>query len=106
MILVIDASSLITLARIGRLHLLHDLAESLCIPEAVYDEVVIKGEGRPASKEIAQVTWISREQVRDQLAVARLRANVERGEAEAIVLAGELRADFVILDDADRKSVV
>ena len=105
MILVVDASSLITLARIGRLHLLHDLTESLCIPQAVYDEVVIKGEGRPGSKEIAQVTWISREQVDDQLAVARLRADVGRGEAEAIVLAGELGADFVILDDAKARQV-
>lgn len=105
MILVVDASVLITLARIGRLHLLRDLAEELFIPEAVYDEAVGRGGGRPGSAEIAQATWLSRQQVRDQAAVARLRAELGQGESEAIVLAGEVGADFVILDDATARQI-
>ncbi len=46
MILVVDASVLITLARIGRLQLLNELADEIVVPFAVYDEVVGRGAGR------------------------------------------------------------
>lgn len=75
------------------------------IPEAVYDEVVGRGAGRSGSAEIAQAAWVSHQQVRDQAAVARLRAELGQGEAEAIVLAAELGADFVILDDATARQI-
>ena len=105
MILVLDASALITLARVGRLELLHQMAETIHIPAGVYDEVVAGGPGRPGAAEVAQAQWISRQDVRDQAAVGRLRAQVGRGEAEAIVLARELRADALILDDATARRI-
>ena len=105
MILVLDASALITLARIGRLNLLRDLAENIYIPEAVYDEVVRSGRGRAGSSEVAHAQWISYHQVRDRDAVAGLRAQVGQGEAEAIALARELRADAVVLDDATARQL-
>lgn len=105
MIVVLDASTLITLARIGRLHLLHQIAGAVHIPPAVYDEVVGSGRGRPGSAEVAQVQWISRQEVRDLATVGRLRVQAGRGEAEAIVLARELRADALILDDATARRI-
>ena len=100
MILVLDSSALITLARIGRLDVLRQIAGSAHIPEAVFAEVVQRGQARPGSAEVAQAPWVARHQVQDQATVARLRARVGRGEAEAIVLARELQADALILDDA------
>ena len=91
MILVLDSSALITLARVGQLNLLHAIAETVLIPEAVYDEVVRTGHGRPGGAEVAQAQWIIRRQVNDRVAVDRLRLQLGRGEAEAIVLAQELR---------------
>jgi predicted nucleic acid-binding protein len=105
LILVADASTLITLARIGRLDLLRQLAGTVHIPEAVYGEVVTRGAGRPGTGEIAQAEWISRRAVRDRTAVDRLRSRVGQGEAEAIVLARELGADALILDDATARRV-
>lgn len=105
MILVLDSSALITLARIGRLDLLRQIAGTAHIPEAVYEEVVESGQGRPGSVEVAQAQWISRHQVEDRAAVSRLRARVGRGEAEAIVLARELQADGLVLDDATARQV-
>jgi predicted nucleic acid-binding protein len=99
-ILVVDASVLITLARVGRLQLLRDLAHEVVVPYAVYDEVVGQGVGRPGQTEVAQASWISRRHIRDRTAVARFETEVARGESEAIVLAREIIADFVILDDA------
>ena len=103
--LVLDSSALITLARIGRLELLRQAAGVVHIPEAVYEEVVQAGQGRHGSVEIAQAQWISRHQVQDQGAVVRLRARLGKGEAEAIVLARELQANVLLLDDATASSV-
>lgn len=100
MILVLDSSALITLARIGRLHLLRDLADEVIVPYAVYSEVVQRGVGRPGQTEIAQASWISRRRIRDRTTRVRLESELGHGESEAIVLAKELAADFVILDDA------
>jgi hypothetical protein len=44
-ILVLDSSALITLARIGRLDLLRQVAGTVHIPEAVYEEVVQPAKG-------------------------------------------------------------
>ena len=80
--LVLDSSALITLARIGRLDLLRQLARAVHIPEAVYEEVVQAGQGRHGSVEVAEAKWISRHQVQDQAAVVPLRARVGKGEGE------------------------
>lgn len=105
MILVLDSSALITLARIGRLDLLRQIAGTVHIPEAVYEEVVQAGQGRHGSVEVAHAQWIFRHDVHDRAAVTRLRSRVGRGEAEAIVLGQELQADALVLDDATARRV-
>ena len=100
MTVVVDSSALISLARIGRLDLLPRIAGAVHIPEAVYREVVEHGTGRPGSAEVAGAAWILRRSVRDPTSVEPLRARLGRGEAEAIVLAKELGADFLVVDDA------
>jgi predicted nucleic acid-binding protein len=99
-ILVLDSSALITLARIGRLHILTHLAERVYIPDAVYQEIVVRGHGRPGSAAVREAEWIVRHHVTDRAAVDRMSAQLGRGEAEAIVLAQELNADALILDDS------
>jgi predicted nucleic acid-binding protein len=97
---VVDSSAQITLARIGRLELLHQITDVVYIPAAVFDEVVHRGAGRPGSREVAEAGWIHRREVRDAASVERLSVRVGRGEAEAIVLAGEVSADVLVIDDA------
>jgi predicted nucleic acid-binding protein len=98
-IVIADSSCLIALARSGQLDILRVLFGQIVIPAAVYDEVVIQGEGRPGSDEVAQAEWIITKQVQDQLAVRALRLTLGRGESEAMVLAAETAARFLILDD-------
>lgn len=105
MILVLDASPLITLARIGSLAFLRQLADQVIIPEAVCMESVSRASGRPGSAEIAQAEWIARKPVQNQADVMRLRARLGWGEAEAIVLAREIHADAVVLDDATARQL-
>jgi predicted nucleic acid-binding protein len=54
--LVLDSSALITLARIGRLDLLRQLARGVHIPEAVYEEVLLAGQvRRDVRRDVAQL---------------------------------------------------
>lgn len=105
MILVLDASPLITLARIQRLDVLPLLADTIYIPEAVYVESVTQAGDRPGHSDIAHAEWIGRRQVNDQARVTRLRTQIGWGEAEAIVLVQQLHADAVVLDDATARRV-
>lgn len=105
MILVLDASPLITLARIGALEWLRQLAEQIVIPDAVYAESVSQAQGRPGSRAIAQADWIICRQVENRAHVTRLRHHLGLGEAEAIVLAQQIHAHAVVLDDATARQV-
>jgi predicted nucleic acid-binding protein len=49
---------------------------------------------------VRRASWIRVGHVVDRDAVERLRGQLGRGEAESIVLARELSADYLILDDA------
>lgn len=99
MIVVADSSPLIALARIGRLDLLHSLFGTLLLPEAVWREFVEAGGDKPGADELAQADWIQRRAVSDAGLVALLSQDLGAGEAEAIVLAREARADLVLMDE-------
>ncbi len=56
--IVSDAGPITIFARIGRLSLLHEVTGSLRIPDAVYDEIVVKKGCMPGAAEVAQTAWI------------------------------------------------
>ncbi len=94
-----NSGPLIALAEIGQLSLLQQLFGELSIASAVYTEVVVDGAGQPGAKETAEATWIKRVEVQDRLAVDLLRDELGPGESESIVLAKELGASHLLLDD-------
>lgn len=99
-IIVADSSCLIGLSKIGRLEILRDLFGEILVPSAVYHEVVVKGEGKPGAGAVKAAAWIIHQAVHDELAVKTLRVNqLGLGECEAMVLALEQQADFLVLDD-------
>lgn len=63
-------------------------------------EVVVQGQGRSGSAEVQNAKWIDVTEVRDMQAVEMLRQELGAGESQSMVLAQELRASLVILDDA------
>jgi len=99
-LVVSNSGPLITLATIGRLDLLKSLFVRIAVPQAVYEEVVIQGQGEPGSKEVAEAEWIHTVPVQDRLAVNLLQESLDTGESEAIVLGQELNARYILLDDA------
>jgi len=104
---VSNAGPLITLATMGKLDLLKGLFARVYIPEAVYDEVVVRGNGEPGSREVDAAEWIETCVVEDRLSVSLLRDELDAGESEVIVLAEEFGARYVLLDDrlARRKTM-
>src|SRR5205807_3994230 len=60
---------------------------------------VTRGRGRPGSAEVAAADWIVRRDASNPLAVSVLQATLGAGEAACIILAAEIGADLLILDD-------
>jgi len=101
MIVVSNATPLISLTIIKQLGLLQTLYGQVHIPPAVYEEVVTKGRGRAGAKEVAETDWIVvtdlPETVRGTLQSRPL--TLHAGEIETIELAMGLEAGLVILDE-------
>lgn len=100
MIVVADSTPIIALCRVGRLALLRQVFGRIVIPDAVWNEIVIDGQGRPGADEIQGQTWIERRSVTtNRMVVQALELTLDTGEAEAIALAQEIHADFLLMDE-------
>lgn len=99
MTVVSDTSPITNLAGIGQLDLLRQLYGNITIPQAVYDEMAGIGRTVPGAIEVQTLPWLKTQFVRNSNQVEALRATLDRGEAEAIVLALELKAELLIIDE-------
>ncbi|HEY65904.1 MAG TPA: DUF3368 domain-containing protein [Caldilineae bacterium] len=102
---VSNTSPIINLAAIHRLDLLRQLYDRLIIPEAVYMEITASGAGQPGAREVETASWIEYRKVTDRSFVSALRIDLDPGEAEAIALAIEVRADLILLDERRARTV-
>jgi uncharacterized protein len=91
MIVVSDTSAITALIQIDRVELLFEIFEGVVIPEAVAEELAVS--------HVALPPWIRTMCVRDPQSVAELRNQLDAGESEAIALAVELGADFLLIDE-------
>lgn len=103
---VANSSVLIAFSRIKQLDLLHcRFPEGIFIPEAVWREVVEGGKGKPGAREVSLASWIKVGRAEDERLVSLLRMELDEGEAEAIVLAYELGAELILLDEKAARRV-
>jgi uncharacterized protein len=100
-IVISDTSAITNLAAIQQLHLLPQLYDQVTIPRAVYRELAEVDPPVPGTFEVQTVPWLEVVQVSSQIAVEQLQINVrlDPGESEAIVLALELKADLLLIDE-------
>jgi predicted nucleic acid-binding protein len=99
LIVVSDTSPILNLARIGRLELLPLLYHQVLIPSAVYEELMASRRDLPPAIDLASQRWLIVAIPNDQKRVEELRENLDPGEAEAIVLAIERRANVLLVDE-------
>lgn len=93
MIIVADTSPILNLDVIGRLDLLHRLFGEIIIPPAVDSELRAEPYG------FVPPAWLAVRAPAAHDRILGLLGSLDRGEAEAIVLASEIRADFILIDE-------
>ena len=104
MSMVADSSPVLSFARANRFDLLRQVVDELIIPEAVYDDIVIRGMGKPGAEEVVQASWIHRRSVQDRTLVDQLPAKLHLGEREALALARELGMVLLIDEREARRA--
>jgi predicted nucleic acid-binding protein len=108
-IVVSNASPLITLARSRYLELLHEFYGQILIPREVHEEVTVAGLGLPGPEEVRRATWI---EVRTATAehvgppVKSACAGLGAGERSVIYLAVELNPVLVLMDEDKARRVM
>jgi predicted nucleic acid-binding protein len=89
MSIIADSGPILSCARANQLELLHQVIGGLTIPDAVYEDIVVRGAGKPGSTEVQGASWIRPLPVRDRVFVDELPPKLHLGEREAIALAKE-----------------
>ncbi|MFM8932751.1 MAG: DUF3368 domain-containing protein [Gemmataceae bacterium] len=96
MILVADSSALIALAAWDALHLLEKLFGKVVVPEAVFREITSPGKGQA---DLLHGFLAGKVIPIDPAHPALLDGFCDPGEAEAMLLYHQLRADWLLIDD-------
>ena len=68
---------------IGELELLHKLYDTICIPQAVYDEIVVQGNGQAGDEQIKNSSWIQVQTIKNELLVQSLLLELDKGDVGA-----------------------
>jgi len=98
---VADSSPLVILAKLGYFDLLNRVFPRVYISPEVHHEVVIAGAGMPGASDVSEARWIEVKSLRNPSGVdaAQRKYGLGPGEMSTIVLAMELGANPVLLDD-------
>lgn len=104
MIVVSDTSPILNLALVGHLHLLASLYGEVLIPPTVCQELRRSGSDAHLI-DLGSCPWLAVVPAEDQAHVRQLSGQLDPGEAEAIVLALEKRADLLLVDERRARRV-
>lgn len=104
---VSNTSPILNLAIVGHLVLLREQFEEILIPPAVVKELRPEEDlpGCAAVREAREGGWLRVEEVKDRSLVQVLRSNVDEGEAEAIALALQVKAEWVLMDQREGRRI-
>ena len=105
MIIVSDTSPISNLFIINQLHLLHTIYGRIIIPDAVYMELMALEQSNFDLSEIQNASWIEQKNVTDISQLKKYENLIDQGESEAIVLAKELHADLLLIDETRGREV-
>ena len=95
--IVSNTTPILSLLKLDRLDLLQKLYTRIYIPTAVFSEIEA-GKTRAFYKDLSKIDWINIIEIQNKQAVKYI-LDLDSGEAEAIVLATEINADLILLDE-------
>lgn len=104
---VSNTSPILNLAIIDRLPLMREQFATVTIPKSVLEELRV-GENLPGSKKILDAMdakWLQVEEVHDSAMLRMLKRELDAGEAEAITLALDNKAKWVLLDESEARKI-
>lgn len=102
MVVVSDTSPITNLIQVGQLHLLNNVFGKIIIPDKVFEELSVY---ELHKENIESQDWILVKSVKDKKLVGDLEKRLDSGEAEAIVLAKELKADLLMVDERKGRKI-
>lgn len=106
MIIVSDTSPLSSLFLIGRLDLLPEIFGEIIVPEKVWEELLILETDFGYDLSVLRsAPWMQVCSVVDDEEVRRLLRFLDAGESQAIVLAKELQADYLLIDEMEGRNI-
>ncbi len=100
---IVNATPLINFASINRLDILKSLFGKIIVPSRVWNEVVTKASEYDTSEVIKSADFITIKKAKDEILYKTLLMDINKGEAEAIVLTLETKASLVILDEKEAR---
>ena len=105
MIIVSDTSPISNLLVIDKLVLLQKVFSKVFIPDQVYMEILRLGDFNFDLKDFRKADWIIRKSIHDLATYQALIKSVDAGEAEAVTLANELHADYILIDEKKGRTI-
>ncbi len=99
MVIISDTSPVSNLLVLGKLDILYKTVGEIIIPPKVYREIVALKNFGIDTQVIEKSSWISIQEPKDIELVDFYLSVLDEGESEAIVLAQELHAEWLIMDE-------
>lgn len=94
---VSNTTPIISLLKINQLEVLQKLYKEIYVPHEVFREIEA-GESKNFYEDLSKLEWVNIVKIEDEVAVKSF-IDLDAGEAEAIILASEINADLIILDE-------
>ena len=94
---VSNTTPIISLLKVNKLEVLKELYSEVFIPNEVYLEIEA-GKNKEYYVDLTKIEWIKIVKIQNEKALLFF-LDLDKGEAEAIVLANEIDADLIILDE-------
>jgi hypothetical protein len=101
---VSNTTPILALMGIGALELLQQLYGEVSISQGVWEEIQ-QGKDKSIYQDVSQLDWVQVQAVSNQEALAYLHAELDKGEAETLVLAREIEARLVLIDEKAARRV-
>ena len=95
--IISNTTPIISLLKVDKLNLLKELYAKIIVPKAVYLEIE-NGKEKPYYHDLTQIDWIEIQEIGNPVS-RDFFLDLDEGEAEVLILAKELNADLVIMDE-------
>lgn len=104
-VIVSDTSTISNLIVIGKLSLLNGIYQNILIPPAVHAEIIALEKSGIKLDQFRNSTWIEIAYPQQKSIQLILPYSLDLGETEAIALAYEMKADILVIDEIEGRSV-